>query len=226
MAVLGGAGGENAATAIADAQSFNDPNIIRVGVGSVVDDELGTLSTSQLAPRIAGILAFRGESKSLTFARLAGVSEIIGGAGASDRDRAIDGGLIVLGRDTQPVPIRLGKAVTTYSVETDESMPVEIFSNPKFVRTMHAIENEFTDFAESPGVIGELPVNDKTRNFLQGELEARLTTREESQILQPGWSVAVDQDPPPSDDDEFVAYRLGLKFSRSTEQIYFSIKAG
>lgn len=225
--VVGGAAGEGVAAAIARSQSINDPNFINVGVGTLNDEALGALSTAQVAPRIAGILAARGEGSSITFARLAGIESITGGAGAADIDRAYDAGVVVFSRDTYTAaPIRVEKALTTFTTATDAARPLEVFGNPKFVRTMQGIENDATEIGERPGIIGVLPVNDKTRNLMRGEISALLQAREGRGVIQPGWSVDIDTDPPASDDDEFVALRLAVRFSRSTEQIYLSIVAG
>jgi hypothetical protein len=230
MAVFGGAAGETNATATARSITLNDPNIVNVGQGSLTDSAGVVWSTSQLAPRVAGILAQRGESKAITMARLAGMKTINGGATVADHARAFAAGLVVFSRDSNRLaPIRVTKALTTFSsggsgaLAADGALPYKVYSNPKFVRTMHNIEAELTEYVEAEDIIGELPVNDKTRELVIGELAVRFKAREDAEIIQPGWTAAVDRDPPPSDDDEFVGVRYGVKFSRSVEQVFNTI---
>lgn len=232
MVVVGGALDElvgapaTAGTAInRSATLLNDPNFVNVGVGSVTDDRYGILSTGQLAARVAGIIAGRGEERNLTFARLPGLSINTGASTAGILD-AIANGVVVLARDNNPAaPVRIEKGVTTWVTKTDVNKPHYIFSVPKFVRTMHAIEIELTEFAEF-NVVGNMGVTDGTRAFLRARTEILLSAREARGVIQPGWRVDIDQDPAPTDEDEFIALAVYLKFGRSLEQIFYTITVG
>lgn len=229
--VVGGALDETAATAIARSATLNDEDIINMGVGSVEDSGLpdasgnpAVLSTSQLAPRLAGVVAQRGEAKSLTFARLAGLTLRVGPTEA-DILSAFDGGVVVLGRDSHPTaPVRIEKGLTTYTTQNDPAKPYTVFRQPKYVRTMQGLEIELEQWSVE-NAIGELPVNDKSRDAVVAFVRSRLRAREDAKILQPGWSVGVDPDPPPSDDDEFIAVQAVLRFGRPAEQVFFTIRA-
>lgn len=196
-------------------------NIVNVGVGTLVDQELGELSTSQLAPRIAGILAARGETMSLTFARMQGCSP---GKMPSDSDVSLcfDGGVVVFGMDSNAdSPIRVEKGLTTYT-GGDDAKPYLIYRNPKFVRTMHGIELDITDWATT-AAIGALQVNDQTRALVVGYGHQVMEDRAGRGVIQDGYSVGIDPVPAPSDDDEFVAVVYGIAFGRSIEQIYNTV---
>lgn len=225
MTVVGGAAGELMSAAITRSASINDPNFVNVGGGTYTDARLGVLSTAQLAPRVAGILAARGERESLTFARLAGLSITAGMTESAILD-AIDNGVVTIARDSHPdAPVRLEKGLTAFVNHADANRPFRVYSVPKFVRTMHAIEVELTEFAEI-NVIGRLPVNAGTRAYLVGQTAARLAGREAAGVIQPGWTVTIDQDPPPTDDDEFIALLYSLKFGRTLEQVYNTVVVG
>lgn len=235
MAVLGGALNETIVTAsniTVGSALFNSENVVRIGVGSVEDSRLLDvngdpiiLSTSQLAPRIAGILAARGEAMSLTFARLAGLS-ILQGPTDANINSAFTAGVTVLSRDSNVAsPVRIEKGLTTYTTTSDPQKPQSIFRVPKFIRTMHGIQNDMQEWAEEK-VIGRLPVGNKTREFVVGETRSRLASREAVGVVQTGWSVIVDPDPAPNDDDDFVAVLIGLRFGRSTEQVFFTARVG
>lgn len=228
MSVFGGAAAETITTATGASTGsalFNDPDFMRVGVGTVHDDLFGDLSTAQLAPRIAGILAQRGEALSITFARLSGV-EIKVGAAESDILTALDNGVTVISRDSHPTaPVRIEKGLTTYTTKSDVTKPFSIYSVPKFVRSMHSIENDLTTFAES-NVIGRLPVNDATRDFVRGQMAAQMATREAAGIIQPGWTVAISSEPAPSETDDFVSLDYSILFGRSLEQVLDTVTIG
>ena len=228
MSVWGGAAGESLADATDNtggSLGFNDPNTVRLGVGTYTDDRFGDLSTAQLAPRIAGILAWRGEALGLTYARLAGLSIKVGPTDANI-EAARDNGVITVARDSYPAaPVRLETAVTTYLTNSDTAVPKAIFGDPKFVRTMHGIETELTEFAESR-VIGLLPVNDGTRDYVRGQMQARLQARENAGVIQPGWTVTIATEPAPSDNDTFIALDYGVQFARDLRQILNTVVVG
>lgn len=223
--VVGGALNEVVATAIARSASLNDPNIVNVGVGSIEDDVLGVLSTAQLAPRIAGILAYRGEAMTITYARLSGVN-LITGPTQSDILSAFDAGVVVLARDSnQAAPVHIEKGLTTFTDTNDVNRPYLIYRQPKNVRVMQGIETELTEWSEA-NVVGLTTVNTHSRDAVVAEMGARIRDRERRGILQPGSTIGIDQDPPPSDNDEFIAIVYGIRFGRTAEQIFNTVRIG
>ncbi len=231
LTVLGGDGSDSITTAIDRAASINtagnnDPNFLTLGVGTYLDSELGVLSTAQLVPRIAGILADRGESQNLTFARLTGLDLNTGAPTEGQILSAIDNGIVVIARDSNTTsPVRIEKGVTTYTLKTNADRPYSIYSSPKYLRTMQLFEMELTDWAEG-NVIGRLSINTATRNFVVGYMQNQLKDREEAGIIQAGWVVDIDSSPAPTATDEFVALSYSLTFGRSLEQILNTIVVG
>jgi hypothetical protein len=47
--------------------------------------------------------------------------------------------------------------------------------------------------------------------------------REENSAIQPGWTVQVSAQPPPTDDDDFIALDYTFGFGRSVEQVLNTI---
>lgn len=216
--VTGGALGENATTATTRATTLQDPNFITIGVGSYDDSLLGVLSTSQLAPRLAGIIAARGSSKGLTFARLARLS-ITAGAAYADIVTGIESGFMTIGQDSNPLaPVRFEKGVTTWTSTSNASMPVSVFGNPKFMLTMQQIERDITTWAQS-NVIGIFPVDAATISYVIGYVSTYLGVLASSNIIQPGWTVSQAISPAPSPTDQFIALTYGITFDRDVEQI-------
>lgn len=221
LTVVGGALDETVTTANTRSGTLADSDFVNLGKGGVEDDSLGTLSTSQLAPRIAGILAACGEERSLTFTRLQGCSPRNFATEAQILS-AFDSGTVVLAKDNHPTaPVRVEKGLTTY-VGGDSNKPYLIYRNPKYVRTTHGIETDITEWAEI-NVIGQLQINDGTRAYVVGHARGVLKAREARGVLQSGSTVGIDQDPPPSPDDEFVALAYGIAFGRSVEQVFNTV---
>jgi hypothetical protein len=231
--VVGGGSSDSASTAISRTASLQDTtypdapsDFVNLGGFQVEDSMFGVLTSSQLASRYAGILAQRGEVHSATAARLGGVTRIVSGPTKAEEVQMFKGGVVSVGRDSDPTaPIRFGAAVTAYTVKANTQFPYTIFRNPKFVGTMHGIEMEVTEYAETQ-VIGKTVVNNKTRDALVGEMTSRMLARVQAGVIQPNPTVEIDQDPPPSDDDEFIALVYGVKFGRTAEQVYGTLRVG
>lgn len=233
-AIVGGTADETLATAqsrttslavLSGAGNLAAPNMVNIGVGSVTDVDLGTLSPAKLAPRIAGILARRGEKQNLTFARLAGTT-IINGASTSEILSSISTGVVVLARDSHPLsPTRIEKGVTAFTSTVDTNRPFATFSSPKYLRVMQAFEMEMTEYAEF-NLIGRGQVTQSTRDALCTQAQIALKRREADGIVQPGWTATIDNDPPPAATDEYIALAVAIAFGRSLEQVYYTVTAG
>lgn len=233
MLVVGGAQGEaigdtsTTGTAVHRSQTlYNDPHVVCLGVGTYTDSDLGTLGTAELAPRIAGILAQRGEQQSITFSRLAGLSIASGAPTQAQILTALSNGVVVISQDSHPQsPLRIEKGLTTWTLTSDPDRPVSIYSVPKFVRTMCGIEVEITDFLEQ-NVIGTIPVDQAGRDFVISKIRSIIGLRESNRIVQNGWTVSVDATPAPQATDDFIAVAYGLSFTRSMEQVLNTVTVG
>lgn len=223
--VVGGAAGEVASTATSRAASLDDPNFVTIGVGTYSDSLLGTLSTSQLSPRLAGIIAARGGSQGLTFARLGRVS-ITTGPAYSDILTGIAHGFMTISQDSNAVaPVRFEKGVTTWTTSTDLTHPVSVFGNPKFVLTMQQIDRDITQWVEG-NVIGQMPVNAATIDYVISWVVGYFTTLQANNIIQPGYTVGQSTTPAPSATDDFIALTYGVTFTRDVEQVLNTVVVG
>jgi hypothetical protein len=154
------------------------------------------------------------------------MDKVLYGPTTSQKVAQFKGGVVGVGRDSDPVsPIRFEAAVTTYTYTGDPLIPYAIFRNPKFVATTHSIEMEVTEYAEA-NVIGKTVVNEKTRDAVKGEMMNRLQRRVESGVIQANPTVEIDQNPPPSDSDEFISLIYGVRFGRSVEQMFGTLRVG
>jgi hypothetical protein len=229
--VAGGALDETVSTAITRSGTFNDPNIINLGVGHVTDsttvDSSGNpivLSTAQAAPRLAGILAFRGERKSMTFAHVAGWT-LYSGATDAQILQAFDGGVVVLSVDSnQAAPVRVEKSLTTWTTTTDATRPYKVFRDPKAIATMQAIDVELTNWSEA-NIVGN-PVDDETRAAVLGFIGVVMDRRVRDRIIQAGYTASIDLVPAPDDSQDYVAFEISARYRRSAEQVFFTGRLG
>jgi hypothetical protein len=230
LAVIGGALNETLAAAVARSASLNSEYFVNVGIGSVRDDAMLdvngngiVLSSSQLAPRIAGILAARGSALGATYARLNG-DTILQGPTEGSILSAYDNGVTVLARDSDvEAPVHLEAVLTTYTVKTDNTKPYQVYSRPKYLRTMGAFETTLTEWA-GRYIVGRMAVNSKTRDAVVGYAQAILQQYEEAGAVQSGWSVSIPQDA--SDNDNYIEVLVGMRFGRSADQIFFRCRVG
>lgn len=222
---------ESINTALGRSGENANPNILNVD-GVVLKDKINGPSTAsgevvvggtELTARVAGILAARGEYASLTLARLAD-TEIIAGRSASEQLTAFEEGVVTFGRDSHaeaPVHIKSGLSTWT-TVEATKALPYKTYRQPKYVRTMHGIETDLTTYVEQE-ILGRRPIDGPTRDAVVSEAKRILQDRERQGVIQPGWMVGIDQDPPPTEEDEFIALVIQLKFGRALEQVFFTI---
>lgn len=221
MLGIGGASGETLATALTRSSGIDDENVFNVGVGSYKDTALDiTLSPSQLVPRIGGILARRGFDAAISFAHLADL-EIVTGPTDAEILSAIDtapgvGGVVVLSLDSAGV--RIEKDVTTRVSDTDDR-PKETFGRIKYVMVMQAFERGLQERHEAGLLSLGLEVNDDTREYVVSDARIFLDEFLAVGAVQAGAMVGIAADPPPSDDDEFVALDWLAKFGRTLDQI-------
>lgn len=212
-------------------ENANRPVLLVIGgaaaEGTFHDDLLDAdLSTAQLAPRFAGILAARGESKALTYAEIAGLTIAttgtgltdaavrsaainnphvvnIGVAAAADELRpAIDAGVTVLMQASMPnAELRVAQGVTTFTSKNVPGRPYDVFSEPRFIRIMDIFERGMKAWGDDI-VIGDLPVNDDTRATVYGEAKRRVESLLSRGLILPGDSARdipepfVNVDPP------------------------------
>lgn len=233
FAVFGGASAESLTTAAARSAVINDYNIINLGEGTLhLTDDDRDCSTAEFVTRYAGARAWRGERQDDIFVRFGDV-DLIAGATLAEQALALSDGVVVFSRDTNAdAPVFIREAVNTY---TDDSLsprdnqgnkthPVALYKRIKNIAIQQGIELEVGSWARGGEILGDLPVNDKTRNLVLGRVTIAYSTRETAQVVQPGWTVALAAGA--SDDDDFVSYVHGFHPTRSVRQIFNTVRVG
>lgn len=224
--VCGGAAAEELDDALTRSEACADPHVINFGVGTYHDDLLDKdLSTAQLAPRIAGILAARGQTGSLTYCKIGGL-HVVSATNASDDDvqTAVQFGVTVLMlAGASDADLRIAKGVTTYIGDTD-ALPQDVFGDPRLVGIMDNYTRSMKEWGDDT-IIGDLPVNDDTRNLVRGQarlleddlLEAGLILAGDDVTIPKPWVVCED----PEDDSlrDAIPYTFGWQFALTANAI-------
>lgn len=223
--VLGGAAGESLATASLRSTGINDEHVINLGVGTYHDELLDAdVSTAELAPRIAGILAARGESRALTGSEIAGLT-VVGSTGIDvDQIRsAIDAGVTVLMRTSSvDADLTVAQGVTTYTTKTDDAKPYDVFSEPRFIRIMDIFSHNMSQWANDK-VIGDLPVNDDSRAAVRGHGRTLIDDLLTRGLIDPGDTEEdrpfIDTPLPPADLRDSIPFSFGWRFNPTTNYV-------
>lgn len=235
LMVLGGAAAEVIATANARSTAMNDWNIVNLGIGTLHLDDLNLdVGTAEMVTRVAGSIANRGETRDLIYARFQDVTGLIV-ASLQDEVDGLAAGTTVFSQDTHAdAPVFIKEGVTTYAIDAQSPVdengvkthPVALYKRIKNLRIQHAIEVEVEDWFTSGDVAGALPVNDRVRALAIGFMQGRYQAREDAEIVQPGWTVELDTDPPADDDDDFIQLRHGFHPTRSLRQLFNTVRLG
>lgn len=221
--VVGGAAGENIDTALARTVALADPHVVNFGVGTYHDDLLDKdLSTAQLAPRIAGILAAKGEDKALTGAEVGGL-HIVGGTGVNSEDAelAVQRGVTVLIRtDSEDADLRVARGLTTFTDDSDPLRPRYIFEEPRHIRIMDLFVRRMKRWGDQ-NIVGNVPVNDDTRDAVRAE-GIRLIDDLIDRGLLLTKAQGADDDPffrTPRTTDDTVPFEFGWQFAQTANYL-------
>lgn len=228
--VIGGASGEAMSDAITRSAACDSWHVVNFGVGQYHDDLLDKdLSTSQLAPRFAGILAAAGQVGSLTFSEIAGLHAINQtNPDTDDLITAVTSGVSTLEfADSPDADLQITKGVTTWTTLTDADHPVEIFGDPRLVGIMDTFVRNMKQFGDRV-IIGKLPVTDDTRNLVRGQARSMEDDLQTMGLILPEntnanppipapWVICEDPNDPSLEDA--IPYTFGWRFAKTTNNL-------
>ena len=225
--VLGSAKTEELSTAITAVNSIRDPHVIRLTGGAFFDEFLGKeVSTSQLAPRIAGVLAGCGEEASLTFAQVAGLKQV-GTISISADELAVAAaqGLTVFRRtQSAGADLMISKGVTTFNSQVDKTRPYELFSDPRIVRVADLFLRRMKVWGDEK-IIGDTRVTDTSKAAVRQQGTAEINALLDRGLIQAGVLAEGSQpffrvleDNPPNLQDAII-FEFGWKFVRTTNYL-------
>ena len=221
MAVFGGASTESVDTAIADVLTMNCEHVVRLSGGYFKDSILGTsVSTSQLAPRVAGMLAALGDANSITYKPIGGLSYIGKGFDNDQIEAAIQNGVTAIAVSTNPAAaLRIERGLTTWITKTDPTKPYDFFSDPRLVRLVDLFIRRMKEWGDNT-MIGNVPVNDDSRTALRARARAEIDTLEDRGLIVPGTDYL--DVPVPTDPDllDSLIFEFGFQCARTALYIF------
>ncbi|MCA1571145.1 MAG: phage tail sheath family protein [Chloroflexi bacterium] len=221
-AIIGGGSTDTVTTAITRSATMNDQNIVNLGHGVYHDDLVNKdLSTSQLAPKIAGVLAARGDEKSLTFAKLGGLHVATASSAPADDQiiSAIENGVTVFSLSTSAeAELKIERGMTTFTTKTDLLRPFDTFSDPRLVRILDIFARGVREWGNE-FIIGEVAVNDNTRAAVRGEARQRTDDLEQRGLIVPDTAFVVVEAPSDPADRDAVPFDFGWTFTHTANYI-------
>jgi phage tail sheath gpL-like len=184
--VTGGGDSESMSTAVTRSQLSDDnENIVNVGMNMFTDPDGAARRTSEVVGHVAGMIAAAGPRRSVTFATMPDGWQLTAAPSRDEIEVAIDGGVLCFSQNANGVRVEVAR--TTYTVTTDDNKPYDTFSKIKYVRTIHAIENQFTQVTEEM-YIGKVPNTPEGRSNYAGSMLGLLRTLEGENVLKKGTS--------------------------------------
>jgi hypothetical protein len=225
--VIGGAAAEAVDDAISRSASIADEHVVNVGCGTYHDDLLDKdLSTSQLAPRVAGILAAKGQQSDLTFSKIGGLHTLVGPADDEIQLGVKGGVVLIVPTSSADADVRLEKGVTTFTDPNVPTKPLDVYSDSRLIGIMDNYIVAMKEWGDD-NVVGQLPVNDDTRNLVRGQARTMEDVLQTAGLILPAnananppipapWVIVDDPGDPTSDQ---VPYTFGWVFAKTTNQI-------
>lgn len=200
--------------AISDA-GVDDEAILFVHPGAKNTNE--TLQGYQLAARIAGMKASFGLGDSLTYKRIAGMTDVTIRYTSTDIERMINNGIMPIIYDGRGVKIERG--INTLITTTTEK-PAS-FKKVKVVRILDAISNAL-NISIADQVIGVIANNFEGRQLVLGAINDFLYGLSQDGVILPNYVVRSDPDNPPTLDRFFIV--IGVQPVDSIEYVYNTIQ--
>lgn len=221
--VFGGGKTEDLSEAIERTDDIRDPHVVSLAGGEFHDAFLDKdVSTSQLAPRIAGILAGLGEGKSLLNVPIAGLKQIGNTSIAPDEQAlATEQGVTVFRRTTIPeAELVVANGVTTFTDDEDPVRPLELFSDPRIVRVADLFIRRMKEWGDR-NIVGPTTVTEETEAAVRDKGISELDEMVKRQLILPG----VEPDERPffrivqNTNQPAIIFEFGFMFARTTKYL-------
>jgi hypothetical protein len=216
--VIGGSAGESLGDANLRSTGAGNENVVNFGYTDLYDaDGTTTISTAKFAPRLAGAIAVAGPFSSITAQRFTGVSlKTI--PTASALRAAYANGTVMLTSDS--LGPKVHQDMTTFVAGTIAKPRAE-FGKIKGVMTHHRIQTDLTNTANNSWIGGgNINVGPFQRTLIDG-ISGYLATLEGVSLIQPGWTVGLDESQDNTGDS--ISFVYGISTVKSVERIFNTI---
>lgn len=183
--VVGGQSADTMAEAIARTAALESDHVINLGVGTYLDSLVNeTLSTAQLAPRVAGALASLGMSRSLTFARFGSLS-IVTAPNGGELEEAINNGVTAFSEAiASDATVKIELAQTTYTTKTNPQKLFAVFSDPRCIAIMDNYVRNMKQWGDENSI--GATINEDTIAAVKSKGVEEQTQLEKQELIVPG----------------------------------------
>ncbi len=216
VVVHGGAASETASASRTRAGAFDSISNVYVHPGFT--DEDGVVYIAQeAAARIAGLIAAKGFTKSITFAEVTGAANVELALTTAEIGLSLEAGVCLVTSDAQV--IRCEKGINTFtSYDTDPDQD-QSFTKIRTIRTLDAVIGGLDSGFKA--YIGDVTNDDDGRKSLLGAGQAFLDQLVQGRGIKPGATVILDSANPPTADQLFV--KVGVTPLDSVEQVFTTV---
>ncbi len=214
--VCGSAAAETAATARTRAAAFDTVSNVYVHPGFTDDDGVVFIG-QEAAARVAGLIAARGFTRSITFAEITDASTIELAQTTANIGLSLEAGVCVLTADGTTVRVEKGiNTFTSYDTDPDRT---KAFTKIRTIRTLDAVVDGLdTGFK---AYIGDVTNDADGQKSLLGAGQAFLDQLVQGRAIKPGAIVQLDDANPPTADQLFVS--VGVTPLDSIEQVFTTV---
>ena len=216
VAVHGGAAAETASTARTRAQAMDSISNVYVSPGFTDAD--GVVFTGQeAAARVAGLIAAKGFTKSITFAEIGDGETIERSDTEADIGLSLEAGVCLLSADG--TTIRVEKGINTFTSYDSDPDKDKSFTKIRTIRTLDAVVNGLQSGFKA--YIGNVTNDADGQKSLLGAGQAFLDQLVQGRALKPGAVVQIDDANPATADQLFV--KVGVTPLDSIEQVFTTV---
>lgn len=216
--VIGGAAGETLSDANTRSTGAGNENVVNFGYTDLYDaDGTTTISTAKFAPRLAGAIAAAGPFSSITSQRFTGVTLKVVPTASALRAAYANGTVMLTSDSLGP---KVHQDMTTFVAGTTTKPRAE-FGKVKSVMTHHRIQTDLTNTANAAWIGGSnINIGPWQRTVLDG-ISDYLATLEAVSLVQPGWTVGLDETQVNTGDS--VSFVYGISTTKAVERIFNTI---
>lgn len=216
VAVHGGAAAETAANSRTRAGAMDSISNVYVHPGFTDSDGVVYIG-QEAAARVAGLIASKGFTKSITFAELADAANVELSLTDAEVKLSLEAGVCVLSTDGRTIRVERGiNTFTSYDTDPDKD---KSFTKIRTVATLDAVIDGLDSGFKA--YIGDVTNDDDGRKSLIGAGQAFLDQLVQGRALKPGAVVAIDDSNPPTADQVFV--KVGVTPLDSIEMVFTTV---
>ncbi len=215
-AVWGGDAAETASAARTRAAAFDSVSNVYVQPGFTDDDGVVFIA-QEAAARVAGLIASRGFTRSITFAAIGDAANVETVFTDVEIGLSLEAGVCLIIGDGDTIRVEKGiNTYTGYDVDPDRTVA---FTKIRTIRTLDAVvaglDSGFRAY------VGEITNDPDGQASMLGAGQAFLDQLVQGRAIKPGATVVLDDANPPTADQVFV--KVGVTPLDSIEQVFTTI---